>query len=90
MTLADELNKLNDLRQSGALSEAEYLDAKRSVVAGESDSGDKLQQAMKSVSSDENMWGMFIHLSQFCSYVIPLAGLIVPSCSGRLRKTNRR
>ena len=29
-------------------------------------------------SPDDRNWCMFIHLSQFCNYVVPIAGLIVP------------
>ena len=32
----------------------------------------------ESFSPDDRNWCMFIHLSQFCNYVVPIGGLIVP------------
>lgn len=69
MSLADEIQKLNELKQSGAISEQEYQDAKKSLLA---------EPEPPCAAADANTWGLFIHLSQFCAYLLPLAGLIVP------------
>jgi len=37
-------------------------------------------------SPDEKQWSMFIHLSQFAGYVVPLAGLIVPIVLWQMKK----
>lgn len=86
MSIAEELEKLNNLKQSGALSDQEYEEAKASLLAQNRPASQKLKRAMDGVSSDTNMWGMFIHLSQFCGYVIPLAGLIVPIVLWQIKK----
>jgi uncharacterized protein len=71
MSLADEIQKLNDLKQSGAISEQEYQDAKESLLT-------QNRPAEPLAVLDSNTWGVFIHLSQFFAYIIPLAGIIVP------------
>jgi len=92
MDIADEIERLNDLRERGVMSEEEFQAAKASVLAGESagaDSGAGKSDwtgAMENISSDVNMWSMFIHLSQFCGYIIPMAGLIVPIVLWQVKK----
>ena len=86
MSLAEEIEKLNDLKQSGAISEQEFQEAKESLLAKNRPAGQKLGQAVDRVSSDTNMWGMFVHLSQFCGYVVPLAGLVVPIVLWQIKK----
>jgi hypothetical protein len=86
MSIADEIEKLNDLKLTGAISEQEYEDSKASLLAKNRPTEQKLRSAVDGISSDVNMWGMFIHLSQFCGYVIPLAGLIVPIVLWQIKK----
>lgn len=38
------------------------------------------------VSSDANFWGMMLHFSVFASYVIPIAGVIVPIVIWQMKK----
>ena len=86
MSIADELAKLNDLKQSGAISEQEYEEAKASLLAKNRPAGQQFKDAVDGLSSDVNMWGMLIHLSQFCGYIVPLAGLIVPIVLWQMKK----
>ncbi|MEI7850221.1 MAG: DUF4870 domain-containing protein [Kiritimatiellales bacterium] len=79
MSLADEIQKLNDLKQSGAISEQEYQDAKESLLA-------KPAPTEPRPALDVNTWGLFLHLSQFMAYVLPLAGLIVPLVLWQVKK----
>lgn len=88
MSIAEEIAKLHDMKQSGALSDQEYEDAKAALLAHNRPSGQKLKLALDGMSSDTNMWGMFIHLSQFCGYLIPLAGLIVPIVLWQIKKND--
>ena len=88
MSIAEEIQKLNDLKQSGAISEDEYQQAKQSLLRQHQTAGEKLGKAGGDISSDVNMWSMFIHLSQFCGYVIPLAGLIVPIVLWQIKKSD--
>lgn len=86
MSIAEEIEKLNNLRQSGALSEEEYQRAKESLLRKSQSAGERFGRAVNDISSDVNMWGMFIHLSQFCGYIVPLAGLIVPIILWQIKK----
>jgi uncharacterized Tic20 family protein len=79
MSLADEIQKLNDLKQSGAISEQEYQDAKESLLV-------QIRPAEPRPALDVNSWGLFIHLSQFFTYIIPLAGLIIPLVLWQVKK----
>jgi uncharacterized Tic20 family protein len=88
MSIADEIGKLNELKQSGALTEQEYQKAKEGLLAGSQPASEKFKQAVNGISVDVNMWGMFIHLSQFCGYVFPLAGLIVPIVLWQIKKND--
>lgn len=86
--IAGEIEKLNNLKQGGAISEDEYQKAKESVLAKYQFAEDKLCAAGVDISSDVNMWSMFIHLSQFLGYVIPLTGLIVPIVLWQIKKSD--
>jgi uncharacterized protein len=88
MSVADEIGKLNELRLSGAITEQEYQKAKESLLAGKQPVCDNFKQAFSSMSADANMWGMFIHLSQFCGYVVPFAGLILPIVLWQIKKND--
>lgn len=79
MSLADELQKLNDLKQSGSLSEQEYQQAKESLLA-------QNRPTEPVAVFDANTWGVFIHLSQFLAYLVPLAGIIAPIILWQLKK----
>lgn len=80
MSLADELQKLNDLKQSGALTESEYQQAKEALLA------QNQPVPPGSAFFDANTWGLLIHLSQFFFFLIPLAGLLVPLVLWQVKK----
>ncbi|UCG60263.1 MAG: DUF4870 domain-containing protein [Phycisphaerales bacterium] len=86
MGIADEIEKLNNLRQTGAISEDEYQKAKESLLQKGPSAGERFGKAVDNISSDVNMWSMFLHLSQFCGYIVPLAGLIVPIVLWQMKK----
>jgi uncharacterized Tic20 family protein len=86
MSLLEELEKLNDLKQSGAISEDEYEDAKAAILDRKQSEEWKFEREMNRASSDADMWGMFIHLSQFCGYIVPFAGLIVSIVLWQIKK----
>ena len=86
MSVADEIEKLSRLKESGALTDQEFQEAKASLLKNTQPPGDKLKQAVDHVARDTNLWGMFIHLSQLCGYVIPLAGFIVPIILWQVKK----
>jgi len=85
MSVADEIAKLDALRQSGAITEEEYEKLKTALLEKQvSSSPDAVHISIPSFNV--NNWAMFIHLSQFCGYVIPLAGFIVPIVLWQLKK----
>lgn len=88
MSIAEEIEKLNNLLKSGAISEDEYQKAKESVLAGDRSATEKVSQAVHDISSDVNMWSMFIHLSQFCGYIAPVAGFVVPIVLWQMKKSD--
>ena len=88
MTTADELIKLQQLRESGALTEEEFHRAKEKLMA-EYTSGQWTSQGEsrpKYTESDGRQWALFIHLSQFAFYAFPLAGIILPILLWQLKK----
>lgn len=88
MSLADEIEKLDKLKQSGSLSEEEYQKAKASVLRQSEPVGEKLNRAVNSFTTNENTWGMFIHLSQLLAYPLPVVGFVVPIVLWQLKKND--
>ncbi|HYG37932.1 MAG TPA: DUF4870 domain-containing protein [Cytophagales bacterium] len=70
----DDLERLNALREKGAITEDEYQREKEKILnspAPSSASGNML-------GLTTNTYCMFIHLTQLCGYFVPLAGMVVP------------
>jgi len=78
MSLADEIQRLDDLRRDDVLTEEEFARAKEKLLRqdGQSSLGKSFQGSFE--EPDERTWGLFIHLSQFLSYAIPVLGAVVP------------
>lgn len=89
MNLADELQKLQQLRQSGAINEEEFQRAKEKVLSGQSAGGPAYSGSF--LAGDAEMqtrqWGMILHLSQFLGYIVPFAGFVAPVLIWQLKKT---
>jgi uncharacterized protein len=86
MSIADDIAKLNELKQSGAIDEQEYQKAKDALFTKQQSIGTSLQQNFNQMTSNVNNYNMFIHLSQFCGYLIPFAGLVVPIVLWQIKK----
>ena len=86
MSMADEIEKLNQLRQNGAISEEEYQTAKDNLLKGKSASGESATQIVIPGNLDDKTWAVILHLSQFCGFLVPLAGLVVPIILWQLKK----
>ena len=69
----DDLEKLNNLREKGAITEEEYNREKEKILNQPENSAGN-----KPMGMDTNSYCMFIHLSQFCGYILPFFGLVVP------------
>ncbi|MBN1900570.1 DUF4870 domain-containing protein [Candidatus Sumerlaeota bacterium] len=88
MSLADELEKLNRLLQSGAISDEEYQEAKKSLIQKQEVSGppQPAGQPVVNASLNVNQWCMFIHLSQLLGFIFLVAGLVVPIILWQIKK----
>lgn len=73
MGISDELERLYELHQRGAISDDEYTVAKAAVIRGERPEG-----ATGPTEQDVQQWAVLLHLSQLLAYVIPPIGLVVP------------
>ena len=86
MAITDDLERLNTLREKGAISQEEFEKAKASALAGGQGVGQKFDDAVNSISSNVNTWAMLIHLSQFCGFAVPVFGWIVPLALWLIKK----
>lgn len=100
MTIADELHKLDDLRQRGALTDEEYAQAKAKVLQEESAAGAGYQNIPPYYPPGSNIpmppeeyldqqtrfWAMLMHISLLAGFVVPFAGLIAPILIWQLKK----
>lgn len=84
MSTANEIEKLNELKNAGAISEEEFEQAKTELL--KQINTDSLPGEGIPAEADINMWGMFIHLSQFAGYVIPFLGFILPIVLWQIKK----
>ena len=82
MNIVEELEKLESLRRGGTISEAEFTELKAALFEKDRSMGNRLNQAL----GDTNTWCMFIHFSQFCAYLVPIAGIVVPIILWQIKK----
>jgi uncharacterized Tic20 family protein len=78
MSIADDLAHLEDQHSQGVLTEAEFLRAKERLLDGDT--------KRPATEKDERQWGMFVHLSLFGGYIVPLGGLILPIVLWQMKK----
>ena len=99
MSIADEIQKLDQLRQSGAVSEEEFQEAKAKVLSGKgshSGAGDSVDRVLDSfglgsgTDATERSWNysMWLHLSMLTNCVAPGAGYILPIVLWQTRKVD--
>ncbi len=88
MSMADEIEKLNQLRQNGAITEEEYLAAKTRLLNQTGGSSEKSNPYPTAPAApiDEKTWSLMLHLSQLCGFLIPFAGLVVPIILWQIKK----
>lgn len=73
----DQIEKLNDLRQKGLISEDEYQQTKERIL-GQQQQAAPSQQVPLVMQTNNFDYAMVLHLTQFCSWLFPFLGLIVP------------
>ncbi len=89
MNVADELHKLDQLHQAGALSDEEFARAKDAVLnpppvtvaAPEREYGDPMDREQQT-----RQWAMFVHLSLLAGFVVPFAGFVLPIVLWQVKK----
>ncbi len=97
MSIADEIQKLDQLRQSGAVSEEEFQEAKARVLSGTASGsgvGDPVDRVLDSfglgsgTDETERSWNysMWLHLSMLSNFIAPGAGIILPIVLWQTRK----
>jgi uncharacterized Tic20 family protein len=89
MAIADELLKLQQLRQSGAIDEDEFRRAKERIINGKSSTGMPFMDSFLTgdAESQTRQWGMLLHLSILAGYPLPIVGFVVPILIWQLKKT---
>jgi uncharacterized protein len=85
MSISDELRKLHELRESGAISDAEFADAKARLLEGQHDGGQAPVYTSSSAGDlSANLWGMILHLSLLLEWT--LVGIVVPIVIWQVKK----
>lgn len=74
----DQIEKLNDLKQKGLISEEDYQQAKERILGAQSQQAASTQQPHTILQTNNFDYAMVMHLTQFCSWLFPFLGLIVP------------
>ncbi len=92
MSVADELRKLQELRETGALSEAEFEKAKAAVLSGGPSPAGPAQAppvppSSASIEEQTRLWAMFIHFSQLLNFPLPVLGLVAPIALWQWKKS---
>jgi uncharacterized Tic20 family protein len=93
MNLADELQKLQKLRESGALNDEEFSLAKAKLLNESPASAPAKPSFFASTSGDATAleqetrrWAFLLHLSVLLGLALPIAGLIVPIVIWQMKK----
>jgi len=96
MTVADELKKLQELHQSGGLSDAEFARAKEALLSATASApppppAATLQPQPAPLTpaareSQTRQWAMFIHLGLLAGFALPLAGFVLPIVLWQIKK----
>jgi uncharacterized Tic20 family protein len=87
MSIADEIDKLQRLYQSGAIDGEEFAQAKSRILNGPPPIPADLRQSNPAEQEEQTkLWGMFLHLSIFAGYLVPIAGWVAPIVIWQLKK----
>ncbi len=99
MAIAAELQKLDELRQRGALTDDEYAQAKARVLHEQPSPGTGDQNVPSAapysagptqpdvyLDQQTRQWAMLLHISLLAGLAVPVAGLVVPILIWQLKK----
>lgn len=82
MDIAAEIQKLEQLRQSGAVTDEEFALAKEKLLAMPPSDDAAFSE------EDTRRWAMILHLSQLAGFVIPLGGFLAPILIWQIKKND--
>lgn len=88
MSLADELTKLQQLRESGTLTEEEFQQAKTRLLGAELPPPPPPTAVVIDPEREARQWAFFLHLSQYAHTLLPLGGLILPIVLWQIKKND--
>lgn len=77
----DQIEKLNDLKQKGLITEEEFQQAKERILGAQTNANAQANaytQPHTVLQTNNYDFAMILHLSQFCSWLFPFLGIIVP------------
>lgn len=74
----DQIEKLNDLKQKGLITEEEYQQAKERILGAGAKPRPAPVQPQTIMQTNNYDYAMVLHLTQFCSWLFPFLGLVVP------------
>lgn len=93
LSIADELEKLRQLHESGAIDEQEYASAKGKVLNGPLPQAptkasllDEFSAGSTTMDAETRRWAFLLHLSVLAGFALPIAGLIIPIVIWQLKK----
>lgn len=79
MSMTDELQRLQQLRDTGAITEEEYAAAKAKVLNPPAWNPLASPTSPADTESQTRQWGAILHLSKLLGYsAVPVAGLVAP------------
>lgn len=69
----EKIEKLNELREKGIITEEEFQKAKAQALEG-----DKPGKSIDLNNMDSRSYSMLMHFAQFCCFILPVLGWVVP------------
>jgi len=85
MNVADELQKLQELHQSGGISDEEFAQAKAKLLTTPASGLDSLFGG-GDTEQQTRQWAMALHFSQLVGHLIPMGGFIIPIVIWQMQK----
>lgn len=68
----EKIEKLNELKEKGAITEEEYQKAKAEALES------KPSSSLDFSNMDNKTYSMIMHLAQLCCFIVPVLGWVVP------------
>ena len=90
MSNIDEINKLHELKDKGALIDSEFEKMKRDLIENGKTPPFSTQFENATKDIKENDWAMFMHLSQLAGFIIPGLGFLAPIVMWLMKKDDSR